>query len=112
MITILLALGLVGCDGAAGVSEPTSCDARPVGLERDTCYGDQLLALPSTESAQVKEIGILIQDGMVRQAAISRWVAEHANEIPKETGEGLCNMLSERDRSYCLKRFLAVHLQR
>jgi hypothetical protein len=49
---------------------------------------------------------------MVRQAAISRWVADHANEIPKETGESLCKMLGGRDQSYCLKRFLAVHLQR
>lgn len=112
MVSVLLLLGLVGCDGASSVDAPVGCDAMEAGLERDKCFGDQLLALPAAEAAQVEATAPLIQDGMVRQAAVSRWVADHANEIPKETGERLCNMLTGRDQSYCLKRFLAVHLQR
>ncbi|MFT4976171.1 MAG: hypothetical protein ACI8S6_002067 [Myxococcota bacterium] len=111
MVTIVLALVFLGCDGSSEAGQP-GCASREAGLERDTCFGDLLLALPASEAEQVKAIGSEIQDGMVRQAAISRWVADHANEIPKETGEGLCKMLGGRDQSYCLKRFLAVHLQR
>lgn len=112
MVSILLIFALSGCDGSPPAAEATSCEEMAAGLDRDTCLGDRLLALPPTEAEQVRTIGGEIQDGMVRQAAISRWVAEHANEIPKETGESLCQMLGGRDQSYCLKRFLAVHLQR
>lgn len=112
MVSVLLLLGLVGCGSSSSSDGAAGCDAIEAGLAHDKCLGDQILALPAAEVAAVEATAPLIQDGMVRQAAVSRWVADHANEIPKETGERLCNMLTGRDQSYCLKRFLAVHLQR
>lgn len=112
MVLILFMLMLCGCTGSLEAETPPSCDDMEAGLERDTCFGDMVLSMTASEADQVAGIGGQIQDGMVRQAAISRWVADHANEIPKETGESLCKMLGGRDQSYCLKRFLAVHLQR
>lgn len=112
MVLILFTLMLSGCTGSPEAAVPPSCADMAASLERDTCFGDMVLAMPASEADQVARVGEQIQDGMVRQAAISRWVADHANEIPKETGESLCKMLGGRDQSYCLKRFLAVHLQR
>jgi hypothetical protein len=112
MFLILFMLMLCGCTGSPEADTPLSCDEIEASLERDTCFGEMVLAMTASEADKVEGIGGQIQDGMVRQAAISRWVADHANEIPKETGESLCKMLGGRDQSYCLKRFLAVHLQR
>ena len=85
MVLILFMLMLCGCTGSPEAETPLSCDDMEAGLERDTCFGDMVLAMTASEADKVAGIGGQIQDGMVRQAAISRWVADHANEIPKET---------------------------
>ena len=49
---------------------------------------------------------------MIRGAAVSRWVADHNNEVAAEEGKKLCQLLDGRDMSYCLRRLSSPHLQR
>ena len=108
---VLLLLG--GCSGGGtGEQAAAGCAAMAAGLERDDCYQQELLRQPGSAVAVVRETAALIEDEMIRQAALSRWVGEHANEVSKPDGEALCGMLGGRDQSYCLKRFYAAHLQR
>jgi len=110
-------VGLLGVVAACGADEgpapvaAASCAASS-GMERDRCVHDEIGAVPGAQPDVVLEKAGQIQDPMIRGAAVSGWVAAHANELPQEKGQQLCNLLEGRDRSYCQRRLSSPHLQR
>lgn len=109
---ILLVAGSVACgqDDAAPQAS-AGCDSLS-GMDRDRCLHDEIAAIPGSQPDEVVKKAGLISDPMIRGAAVSGWVAEHANSIPAEKGQTLCNLLEGRDRSYCQRRLSSPHLQR
>jgi hypothetical protein len=106
-IPMLLAL-LIGCDGSDPA--PKTCDEMPVSLERDQCYHKEIEALPGAGIEDVLTKAVLIQDSIVRQAAVYAWVEDHNNEIPRDRGQALCQMLDGRHQSHCLRLLSSPHL--
>lgn len=107
-IVILGGLVLSGC----GDPPPATCIGSESSFERDRCLHDEIASLPSEQAATVLDKAQAISDPMIRGSAVSTWVSEHANDIPRETGEALCMLLDGRDRSYCQRRLTSPHLQR
>lgn len=103
----LLSATLVACDGGT-----VTCESMEEGLARDKCWHNEVLALPGTDADGVLQRASQISDAMIRQAAVSAWVGEHANEVNSQQGEALCNLLDGRDRSYCQRQLSSPHLQR
>ena len=83
-----------GCDGSEPA--PKTCGEMPVSLERDQCYHKEIEALPGASIEDVLTKASLIQDSIVRQAAVYAWVEDHNNEIPRDRGQALCQMLDAR----------------
>lgn len=81
-------------------------------LERDRCLHDQIKQLDAAQASQVLAKAKQIQDPMVRGAAVSRWVADHAGQMPPGLGQELCALLRGRDVGYCQRRLSSPHLQR
>ncbi len=106
-----LPLAVMLLAGCVGDPEPLSC-AEQTGMERDQCYHDEILKLPGAQIDGVSQRAVLIEDQMVRQAAISAWVPDHNNEIPRDKGEALCRMLDGGDLSKCLRQLSSPHLQK
>lgn len=111
LLPLTLAASACGSDDGAPVAGAQGCDAK-TGMERDRCLHDEIGAVPGSQPDVVVQKAGLIQDPMIRGAAVSSWVAEHANELPQEKGQQLCNLLEGRDRSYCQRRLSSPHLQR
>lgn len=106
MLTFLLAVGL-GC----GEPEVLSCEALEIGPAQDTCAADKLLAMPAEAIGEVAVLAGGIQDGMVRQAAVLRWVRDNAGQIRRVEGKALCvEMLAGRSRGKCERYIDAIHL--
>ncbi len=95
---------------AAGCGGAPDC-ASLAGLERDTCLQGQIAALPASAAEEVLALAPSIEDPMVRGAAVSRWVGDHAAALSTEQGRALCALLEGRDGSYCLRRLNAPHLK-
>ena len=112
-VALFLPLGW-GCgddDAETPAAAPAGCGAMS-GMDRDRCVHDEIVAVPGAQPDVVVAKAGSIQDPMIRGAAVSGWVAAHANELPKEKGQELCNLLEGRDRSYCQRRLSSPHLQR
>lgn len=108
-----VALAAVGLGvGACTGSETSVPCAERAGLDRDQCVHDELLAVPASEPDQVIAKAGLIEDPMMRHAAVSGWVAAHVNEVPMDKGKELCALLEGRDRGYCERRLSSPHLKR
>lgn len=91
---------------------PVPCDELAEVRDRDRCLYDEIAALPATEAAGVVDRAGRIEDAMIRGAAVSAWIAAHANKITSEQGAALCKLLDGRDQSYCERRLSSPHLQR
>jgi hypothetical protein len=112
LVCVLSFLALAGCgqDDGAPAAAP-GCDAK-TGMDKDRCLHDEIGAVPGAQPDVVVQKAQQIQDPMIRGAAVSGWVADHANELPQEKGQQLCNLLEGRDKSYCQRRLSSPHLQR
>jgi hypothetical protein len=106
LLLIVLSV-LSGCDGEPAVQ---TCDEMAAGLSRDSCYHDELRAIPGSGIEEVLVKASLIQDQMIRQAAVSAWMKAHLNEIPRDRGQALCQMLDGQDQSYCMRQLSSPHL--
>ena len=111
LVAALLCLAIAGCTGSQATAEP-SCGDLPRGLERDQCYHQEIGTLPAAQVDKVIELASLIDDPMIRGAAVSEWASNHTQELPKEKCQGICQLLEGRDRSYCQRRCSSPHLQR
>jgi hypothetical protein len=108
---ILLAVVALGSAcGEDPPEAPAGCDSLS-GIQRDQCILGEIEAVPGAQPDVVIAKAGTIQDPMIRGAAVSKWVADHSNELPPEKGQELCNLLSGRDRSYCQRRLSSPHLQ-
>ena len=109
MRPLLLLLLLSACDGSEAPT-PQTCDAMAAGLERDQCFHKEIEALPGAQLDVVLQKAALIQDPMVKQAAVYAWVEDHNNEIPRDRGQALCQMLDGRHQSHCMRLLSSPHL--
>jgi hypothetical protein len=105
LLLLLLPLVLWACPG------PRTCEQQPAGLDRDRCLHDRILATPSGEFARVRSDALLIQDAVVRSAAVHTWVLANMGRCPRDEAVALCEMLEKPQSETCKKRLLAAHLQ-
>ena len=104
----MLMVLLSACDGSEPA--PKTCAELPAGLERDQCLHREIDALPGAQLEDVLVKAGQIQDPIVRQAALYSWVEAHNNEIPRDRGQALCQMLDGRHQSHCLRLLSSPHL--
>lgn len=117
--SLLVICGLICALGACGEAAPAGgeaatadCATLSPGPERDRCLHEEIKSLPPSEASAVLERAQLIQDEMIRGAAVSGWVAEHNADVPQQQGNALCQLLDGRDKAYCQRRLSSPHLQR
>lgn len=92
--------------------EKVSCEQITESLERDKCLSEEILQLKEPQISIVITKAKMIEDIMIRGAAVSAWVREHNNEINQKQGQKLCEILDGRDRFYCMRRLSSPHLKR
>ena len=114
ILTVLLA----ACDSSEPA--PQTC-AEMAGLPKDQCdhqksattrrpEDQKSASLPGALIEDVLAKAGLIQDSIVRQAVVYAWVENHNNEIPRDRGQSLCQMLDGRHQPLCLRRLSSPHL--
>ena len=92
--------------------EKIPCEQITESLERDKCLSEEILLLKEPQISTVITKAKMIEDVMIRGAAVSAWVREHNNEINQNQGQKLCEILDGRDRFYCMRRLSSPHLKR
>lgn len=84
--------------------------ARQTGLARDGCLA---AAVQTAGSASAALAGAApIDDPLVRDAALMRWVAAHRKGLARADGQAVCAALSAPERNACTRRLDAPHLSR
>jgi len=110
MLHLLL---ILACSSGGESSQAGSdCSSIKDIKKQNTCYHDQLIAMPASDISKIIEVAKLITDDMWRQAAVSKWIKEHNNDVNQQQGQQLCSLLDGRDRSYCLRQLSSPHLRR
>ena len=89
-----------------------SCEQMELGREKDECLHSEIKLMDSSQAQQVLAKAKLIQDPMIRGAAVSAWIGDNNNNVDSNTGQALCTLLDGRDRSYCMRRLSSPHLKR
>ena len=97
---------------ASKTEEKIPCEQITESLERDKCLSEEILLLKEPQINTVITKAKMIEDVMIRGAAVSAWVREHNNEINQKQGQKLCEILDGRDRFYCMRRLSSPHLKR
>ena len=92
--------------------EKVPCEQVTASLERDKCLSDEISQLKEPQIGNVIAKAKMIEDVMIRGAAVSGWVRDHNNEINQKQGQKLCEILDGRDRFYCMRRLSSPHLKR
>jgi hypothetical protein len=101
---------LLGCLGTSGGGDCSSLATVP---ERDRCRYQEFMALPADRVEEALLLAPILEDPIVRGAAIVGWVQKHSRSLSQEGGDSLCNLLSKNsERTACKRRFSAAHLQR
>lgn len=90
----------------------SNCENIKVSIERDKCLAAQIESLNEPQINEVISKAKIIEDTMIRGAAVSAWVRAHNNEINQQQGQKLCEILDGRDRFYCMRRLSSPHLKR
>ncbi|MFT5682748.1 MAG: hypothetical protein ACI8RZ_003672 [Myxococcota bacterium] len=108
MKSLMLIVLLSACDGGEPAAQ--TCDTMAAGLDRDQCFYDEIKAIPGAGIEDVLTRANLIQDRIVRQASVISWMKAHLNEIPRDRGQALCQMLDGQDQSYCMRQLSSPHL--
>ncbi|MGC6510620.1 MAG: hypothetical protein ACON4U_19535 [Myxococcota bacterium] len=89
-----------------------ACEQMELGRAKDECLHSEIKTLDANQSQQVLSKAKLIQDPMIRGAAVSAWIGDNNNNVDSNTGQALCTLLDGRDRSYCMRRLSSPHLKR
>jgi hypothetical protein len=97
---------------SSNTEENVPCEQITESLERDKCLSEEILELKEPQLATVITKAKMIEDIMIRGAAVSAWVRDHNNEINQKQGQKLCEILDGRDRFYCMRRLSSPHLKR
>lgn len=84
--------------------------ARLDGLERDGCVAAQVQAAVSP--AEARALAATVQDPLVRDAALLRWIAGHRKGLARADAQALCAALSPEEQGPCARRADAPHLAR
>ena len=106
-------LFILGCSGGNTTAETTTdCTSVADQKKRNHCFHQQILTMPASAISDILATAKLINDPMIRGAAISEWVKNHNNDVNQQQGQQLCALLDGRDRSYCLRRLSSPHLRR
>ena len=92
--------------------ETIPCEQITESLERDKCLSEEISHLKEPQIGNVIAKAKMIEDVMIRGAAVSAWVRDHNNEINQKQGQKLCEILDGRDRFYCMRRLSSPHLKR
>ena len=101
---------LFGC--SSKTEEKIPCEKLTESLLRDKCLSEEILQFKEPQIASVITKAKMIEDVMIRGAAVSAWVRDHNNEINQKQGQKLCEILDGRDRFYCMRRLSSPHLKR
>ncbi len=107
LLTLFLA-----CSGSDSTSNDGDCSGINDMMKKDSCYHDQIVAMPANQIETVITTGQKMVDPMIRGAAVAEWIRLHNNEINQQKGQELCALLDGRDRSYCMRRLSSPHLRR
>ena len=97
---------------SSNTEENIPCEQITESLERDKRLSEEILELKEPQIANVITKAKMIEDVMIRGAAVSAWVRDHNNEINQKQGQKLCEILDGRDRFYCMRRLSSPHLKR
>lgn len=89
-----------------------ACEQMELGRAKDECLHSEIKAMGASQAQQVLSKAKLIQDPMIRGAAVSAWIGDNNNNVDSNTGQALCTLLDGRDRSYCMRRLSSPHLKR
>lgn len=128
-VGIVVLLGVLSCGSAKDSSEQTAsgtngassssqnsgeaaCAAMVSQKERNICLHDTLLRQPPANTAQAYQIARQIRDQVIRGAAILKWVQTHNRKIEPDEGKKLCDLLKDREKTSCVRKLYAAHLQR
>ena len=88
------------------------CAAMVSQKERNVCLHDALLNQPPANTEQAYKIAGEIGDQVIRGAAILKWVQTHNRKIEPAAGKKLCDLLKDREKTSCVRKLYAAHLQR
>lgn len=94
--------GVLACHGAP------DCSAL-AGLDRDVCFDSRVRAAAGPDAAIAA--ARLIEDPLVRDAAVVAWVRAHRAELRPSDGR-VCNVLTSAEQAACARRLSAPHLSR
>jgi len=97
-----LLAGLLACRGT------TDCSTL-AGLDRDACLDSRVRA--ATGPDDVMAVARLIEDPLVRDAAVVAWVRAHRAELRPSDGR-VCSVLTTAVQAACARRLSAPHLSR
>ena len=106
---MILIIFLFACSSQ---STPKECRDLTDELQKNECYHNEILLVPSTKLDELITKAKNINDPMIRGAAVSAWVRDHNTEITQKQGMELCALLDGRDRFYCVRRLSSPHLKR
>ena len=109
MLSLLL---MMACSSGAKDQKGADCATITDSKQQNTCLHEQLLSMPASDISKIIELANTISDPMIRQAAVSKWIKEHNNDVNQQQGQQLCTLLDGRDRSYCLRQLSSPHLRR
>ena len=106
-------IGLLACGSSKdSVDQTATCADLGSQKERNVCWHDALLRQNPSDSAQAYKIAGQIGDQVIRGAAISKWVQTHNRKIEPAEGKKLCDLLKDREKTSCVRKLYAAHLQR
>ena len=109
---MLYTILLLSCSTKTETKTTIPCEQITESLERDKCLSEEILLLKDPQITTVITKAKMIEDVMIRGAAVSAWVRDHNNEINQKQGKKLCEILDGRDRFYCMRRLSSPHLKR
>lgn len=91
---------------------PVPCAAVVDAAARDACWHEEILALPTSEVAQVVALAPRIADPVVRYATLLAWARDHRDGVHPQAAQAVCALLPLEERRVCERRLFAAHLAR
>lgn len=106
-------LGLLACETAPPEPvPPPDCATLAPQATADRCWMDQLMTLGHDQVSTVVETARLIQDPVIRGAAVFGWIDLNATKSAPADAVRVCEVLTGPNRRVCDRRQKSWHLQR
>jgi len=103
LVGVAWVLPLLSCGGSEAICEASASQAE--------CLYEAIQEQPATGFETVYTLAIQVEDTVVRRAAVSKWMREHALELEEVQGERLCKLLRDDDQVFCFRRLRSPHLR-